>query len=221
MSLKIMRYLLLLALITISVPSFAQKNFSFGIKGGVGISKIISTTNITNDVPSVYNHSYPLGFSFGIFIDNYLSKNISIVNEIFYQKSIKKQLGYTSIDGILDQKLILQNLMFNILGKFQIEKLWNIYALIGTDIIYLADAEYYYNDLVYGNNWNDKGIKNITSNMQQISLSIEFGLGKEINIYNKDLIIELRAQYGLNEFKGIDIGYWRNLGLNFLIGIIL
>ena len=221
MSLKIMRYLLLLALITISVPSFAQKNFSFGIKGGVGFWRL---TSFETPYYETMDYSYQAGFSFGFFIEKTLSTRISLVNEYSFQKSIEKATVITNIGGPLEQQITNYNLALAVILKFRMHELWNIYVLAGPDIAYLTKAEYSFNDLVY----NDKGILDITKDLPKVSATAIFGLGKEIKLYNTKLIMELRAQLGITKYRYFSyqypvpsIGNWRNSDLVFLVGIKL
>jgi hypothetical protein len=224
MKTKSIFYFLLLISTIFSTDCFSQEKLKYGFKGGIGLWRFMSLENI----PSTGNYpfySYPLGFSVGFFIENELSTNLSIVNELLYQNSCAKVTIYTGVEGILDQKVTTQFLNIPILLKYQTPWFWNTYFVLGPSFAYLIKANYNYADQVYT---NFKGDVEITKSFSTISTSIEFGLGKEIKLSSIDFMMELRAQLGITQFQYYkdalgynDIGKWRNSGLVFFIGVQL
>ncbi len=212
--------ILFFLIIVFSSTSISQENFSFGFKGGLGLYRIASLEESPNTGHQI-EYSYPIGFSFGVYIQNKLFENISIVNELLYQNSTEKLTIFTGYDGILDQEITSKYLLTSILFKYHTSWLWNSYFFIGPSFGYLLRSDYSFSDHIYP---LDKGNIEISKNLPAINTSLEFGFGKDIVISNSRLSMELGAQLGLTKFHyntGIylqNIGKWQNYGLSISIG---
>lgn len=217
-----MRKLILVFILLILCDYSSAQNLTYGIKGGMGFWKFMSLEDSPATISPKYPyHSYPVGFSLGFFIENQFNNHFSIICELLYQNSSSKVTIDTPIEGYLDQKVTNQFLNLPILLKYYTPKLWNTYFFLGPSFAYLIKANYNYIDQFYP---SYKGDVEITKNLPAISTSVEFGLGKVIELSGSTFMIELRAQLGLTKFQFedkfgyYDIGKWRNAGLIFMIG---
>jgi hypothetical protein len=216
-------YYLILIFIGFSSYCFSQEKFSYGVKGGIGLWRFMSLETIP-EVGEYPHYSYPIGFSTGLFFENELTKNFSLVNELLYQNSSEKVTIYTGVEGVLDQKVTTQSVSLSILLKYKTPWLWQTYIVLGPSFAYLIKANYNFVDEIYAIH----GDVDITNNFPVLNTSIEFGLGKKLQISNLDLMVEIRGQLGITKFQHhhgaldyYDIGKWRNSGLIFFIGLQL
>lgn len=207
--------LILIVLLNLPISLFSSDNLSYGIKAGIGFETFISVNSafpVSEDFPE---YSYPPGYSFGIFIENKLLKDISIVNELIFHHERKKTTVSTWTDGILEQEIISKNIIFSSLFKYQTKWLWNTYFLGGAGLGYLFDAENDYYDKIYKNKGND----NITEKLPKFTTLVEIGIGEKLNINkSSSIILEIKAQIGLTRFDYLKIGKWNNAGLTLFIG---
>lgn len=185
--------------------------FSFGFKGGIGFWKIVSLNEFAK-------HSYPVGFMLGIFSEFQISKNLLILNELFYQNSVTNITVPTSLELNDHQKLIARYINLPILLKYQTNLLWYTYFYLGPGFAYLINAEY-----KFYTNYGFTKERNVTSKIRRFHLTIETGVGEKIKLYRSFLFFELRIQISLTKiqpknFDNLSVGDWRNLGLIFLIG---
>jgi len=189
-----------------------NEKFVFGFKGGVGWWKITSLGNGPT-------YSYPLGFTLGIFLENRLSQQFSIVNEFFLQNSITKITILTHVEGLLEQTLYTRYFNLPILLKYQTDWLANTYFYLGPSFAYLINAEYDFYDQIY----HIGGNSSVTEKLPTISAGFEIGLGEKFKMYNSYIIMEIRTQLNITKFQpkdfdNLSIGEWKNSGLIFLIG---
>ena len=198
--------------------SISQDKLTYGLKAGIGFWRLMNLKS----APICY--SYPAGYSMGIYVENSLSKDISLVADLLYQNINSKVTIYTAVEGILDQEVRMQSINLPVLFKYKTAWLWSTYFVIGPSFTYLIKANYKYGDQVYGY----KGDVEITNNFPSLSTSIKFGLGKEILLAGNYLLIELEAQFGITKFKHPhseteyhEIGSFRNSGIEFNIGVQL
>ncbi|MGD8782693.1 MAG: porin family protein [Ignavibacteria bacterium] len=192
----------------------SSKKFLYGVKGGIGFW-----------IPSFFDkgveYSFPLGFMGGIFCENYISQDLSILNELYFQNSITKIKIYPDLNDNLQQKLITQYLHLPVLIKYQTRLLWDTYFNLGSSFSYLINSEYYYH-FEYGFDGN----KNVTDKIPKFNVAIEFGFGERIKLNHSFLYLELRTQVSLTkiqpkDFDNLSVGEWRNSALIFLIGYTL
>ncbi|MDQ7817430.1 MAG: outer membrane beta-barrel protein [Melioribacteraceae bacterium] len=215
--------LVIFVLIILNKNCFSQDKLKYGTIGGIGFWRFMPLTNNPN-TGSTPDFLYPLGFSIGFYLENKLSPNFSVVNELLYQNCIAGVTISTAIEGILDQKVTTQFLKLPILLKYQTPYLWNTYLYLGPSFAYLIKANYIFSDQAYS---YYKGNVDITKNLPTISVSIEFGLGKELVFSDKNFMFELRVQLGITRFQYkeilnyYEIGQWRNSGIVLLIGLQL
>lgn len=220
---RIIYYLLPLAIIFYSNNCLSQEKFVYGIKSGAGVWQFMSLKNSPNSgVP--LERSYPLGISLGFYIENILSNNLSLINELTYNYTKAEITIYTGIEGKLTQRVTTQFLDIPVLLKYQMLTLWNTYYLMGPGIAILLDANYSYYDHIYS---FYKGEVNITKELPTVNFFINIGIGKEFKLLKSNLIIELVGKIGINKnhYKGnlnyYDIGEWKNVGASILVGLRL
>lgn len=192
------------------------KDFSFGIKGGVGFCKLADLSDCLqpDQQPNV---SYPLGYSVGLFIENKFFYSFSMVNELNFQNSIFQQKVYTGYEGIVDQKIKFQYLTISALFKYQTLFLADTYFYMGPTLSYLIISEYNFNDRIY----LESGEVNIKKDLPSLFTTLELGIGEKFNICNSSILLEIKAQLELTRFKykkRVAIGKWNNRGLMFLLG---
>jgi hypothetical protein len=199
-------------LLFVSSYSFPQGKITYGVKGGIGFSRFMNLkNNPSTETPPDY--SYPLGFSAGIFIENKLTDNITLVNELLYQTNNSEITISLSNEGILEQKVTAKFICLPIHLKYEIPELWDLYLYLGPSFAYLVQADYYYTDKIY---LYSKGEVKITEKLPSITTSIDIGFGKFIKFSSYVLSLELRAQLGITKFhyenipEYTDIGNWRN-----------
>ena len=200
--------------IILSTSFLYSQNLSYGFKTGITFNAMTSITEsaVSFDSPE---YSFPPGFTLGAFIENRLSENLILVNELSYVYSRAKVTRYTGIEGILGQNIRSQYITIPILLKYQTQWLEETSFSVGPSFSYLLKSNYYSYDKIYHDEVNEE----ITSNLPTVSSAIEFGLGEKIDMLNYNLLIELRGQYILTKYKFETIGNWRNIGLLFLVGI--
>ena len=222
---KSLFYIILLLQIISTATCFSQEKLTYGIKGGIGFWRLVSLENSPASITPKYPiYSYPLGFSAGLFIENKLSEDFSIVSEILYENNRAKITIDTGIEGILDQAVTMQFINLPILLKYKAPWLYDTYCLLGPSFSYLLKANYGYADKIY---IDYSGDVEITKNSPDLSTSIVLGFGGEVKISSINFLLELRAQLGITQFCYKDtteyyhIGKWRNSGLLFLIGLHL
>ncbi|MDP2035766.1 MAG: porin family protein [Ignavibacteria bacterium] len=210
--------LLIILQIILTSTSISQDKLTYGLKAGMGFWRLM---NLKSDPTS---YSYPVGFSMGIYVEDSLSKDISLVADLLYQNINSKVTIYTAVEGMLDQEIRTQSLSLPVLIKYKTAWLWNTYFIMGPSFTYLIKSNYKYADHVYGY----IGDVGITNNFPSISTSIKFGLGKEILLAGNYLLFELDAQFGITKFKHThsetdyhEIGSFRNSGIEFNIGVQL
>jgi hypothetical protein len=210
----------LILLLFLSSLSFPQKKMTYGVKGGIGFGEFMSLKNnpSTGTPP---DHSYPICFSIGLFIENKLTNKLSLINELLYENNNSKITISLSNEGILEQKVTAKFISLPIHLKYGITELWNVYLYFGPNFAYLVQADYYYTDKIYQ---DSKGNVKIKEKLPSINTSVDFGFGKLIKFSGFDLSLELRAQLGITKFhyenipEYTDIGNWRNGGLIFFVG---
>lgn len=205
-----------------SSVSISQKKTTYGINAGIGIWRMMSleeSYGILDNMP----RTYPIGYTLGFSIENLLSKQFSIVNEVSFQKSITTIVTDPGADNLY-QRVAMQQIILPILLKYQTS--WSSvgYFFIGPSMGYLVNADYVYDD-----DNAPKGSAEITKDLPAIQTAVEFGVGKGIKISGGELKLELRGQWGVTRFRykridyhdPPDIGQWKNAGLQFVIGYIL
>lgn len=218
MKTKYFLYLITVLQIILTSSSISQEKITYGIKGGIGFWRLM---NLKSDPKS---YSYPVGYSMGVYVENSLSKDLSLVTDLLYQTINSKVTISTAVEGILDQELKMQSISLPVLVKYKIAWLWNTYVMIGPSFTYLIKANYKYLDQIYG----DKGDVEITNNFPSLSTSIKFSLGKDILLAGNYLLFELEVQFGITKFEHTHsktvyhgIGSFRNSGIEFKIGVQL
>ncbi|MFZ6032758.1 MULTISPECIES: outer membrane beta-barrel protein [Melioribacter] len=201
----------------------SQHKVIYGIKSGVGVWQFMSLKGNPNSGAPL-KRSYPLGISFGFYVENILSDNFSLINELTYEYTKAEINIYTGIEGQLNQRVTSQFLDIPVLLKYRTPALWNTYCLIGPGIAILLDANYSYYDHIYS---FYKGEVNITKELPTVNIFINIGIGKEFGLLKSNLIIELVGKIGINknQYKGnliyYDIGEWKNVGAFILVGLRL
>lgn len=218
MKTKYFLFLLIILQLILTSTSISQDKLTYGLKAGIGFWRLMNLKS------NPINYSYPVGYSMGIYVENSITKDLSLVADLLYQKINSKVTIYTAVEGILDQEVRMNSINLPILFKYKTVWLWNTYFIIGPSFTYLLKANYKYVDQVYGY----KGDVEITNNFPSLSTSIKFGLGKEISLAGNHLLFELEAQFGITQFKHThsetnyhDIGSFSNSGLEFNIGVQL
>lgn len=220
---RIIYYLLPLAIIFYSNNGLSQHKVIYGIKSGVGVWQFMSLKGKPNSGAPL-ERSYPLGISLGFYIENILSDNFSLINELTYKYTKAEITIYTGIEGKLTQRVSAQFIGIPVLLKYKMPTLWNTYYLIGPGIAILLDANYSYYDHIYS---FYKGEVNIAKELPAVNFFINIGIGKEFKLLKSDLNIELVGTIGINknQFKGnlnyYDIGEWKNAGASILVGLRL
>jgi hypothetical protein len=205
--------------IMFSSPALSQGKTSFGIKGGVGVWRMMSLEE-SYYIPDKIPRIYPIGYTLGIYVEHPLSKQFSIVNELYYQKSITTVVTDPGAD-LLYQRVEMKQVMMPILMKYHTSWPSISYFILGPSLGYLIKANYAY-DADNGR----KGSAEITKDLPAIQTAFEFGLGKDIQISSAALHLELRGQWGFTKFRykridyndPPDIGRWNNAGVKFIIG---
>jgi hypothetical protein len=220
MKLKPFCCLTFLILLNILGSTYSQTKFTYGVKAGVGLCGFMSfeTVRGSSNYP---RYAYPLGFSAGFFVENELTNNLSIVNELAYQNRRLQTTVYTACEYIITQKITMQFISLPVLLKYKTPLFGNSYFILGATFAYLINANYNYYDEELG-----EGDVDITKSFPSISTSIEFGLGKQMIISNTALLLELKMQLGVTRFINSntyphEVGKWNNLGVEFLVGLWL
>lgn len=217
------RLFLILLVLFFSTKNYSQESMIYGFKGGIGISSFMNLENSPSTTYEKYpTYSFPLGFSLGFYIEKKISKQLLLVGEFLYQKSIKKITISTGIEGILDQKVTMHSFKFPILLKYQPQFMWNFYFTLGPSFTIPVEANYNYFDHVYS---YYHGSIEVTKNFPSISTSIELGIGKTLVLSDNVFFVELSGELGLTKFhyEGVidnyKIGKWNSSGLIFFIGL--
>jgi hypothetical protein len=208
-----------LLLVMFSSPALSQEKMSYGINGGIGVWRMMALEESFRRINSLPS-TYPIGYTLGLYVENPLSKQFSIVNELFYQNNITTVITDPGADNLY-QRVVMKQVVMPMLMKYH--TMWPSvsYFIFGPSLGFLIRANY-----VYDEDNGPKGSAEITKDLPAIQTALEFGLGKEIQISSADLNLELRGQWGFTTFRykridyndPPDIGRWKNAGLKFVIG---
>jgi hypothetical protein len=213
---KIVFFVVLISII-ISSKCYSQEAFHYGIKGGIGFYKFVPLET-EEEIGGYPKNTYHLSLAASLFIENKLTDRLSIVSELSYKYCKTERTVYTSIEGILNQKIIMKYLNIPILVKYEIPLLWSTYIYGGPSFNYLlkASCDYYDRRFEYGGNLDLK------NELPKLSISAELGIGKEFSISQIIFLAEIRTVLNVTKYKYETINYkinnWRNLGLELLIG---
>ena len=207
-------YLIFVIVIVFSSSEFCQEKFSYGIKGGVGYWEITSLRGVAEN-------SFTLGFIAGIFLENQLPKNFSLIGELIYQNSITEIKGSLFNELNVYQRFITRYIRVPILLKYQTNWLRDLYFFLGPSFAYLINAQYKnYTD------YQSSSLETVTEKVGRYNVSVEAGIGEKIRLFDSSLLFELRGQLSLTKIHPKDFDQnspveWRNLGIIFLVGYML
>ncbi|MFO7892009.1 MAG: porin family protein [bacterium] len=187
----------IIIIITINTKLCFGSNKHFPvIKMGINFNKFYSPKGDANIKIDKYpKFDYPLGYMAGLSWEKRLTKNLSFMPEMFYEKDILEVTIYTGEEGILDQKIINHYIRIPCLLKYQMDWLFDIYVLGGIDLGFLLKSKYKYSDFIY----RIKGEHNITNEMNRIDASLDCGLGMPLEIRDISFLVEVRYLIGLME----------------------
>jgi len=201
---KLFQKIILLTLfISISSPlTFAQFS-SFGIKGGLNLSKL----NYKDDLQG-YNFTFREGLNSGLFGEYKLSNNLFIHGEIIY--------SMRGTEYGLDEKILLgltipKHKFIQKLDYIEIPILFQYNILIDSKIIpkvflgpvasFLLSAK-----IEYVENDNSKGEVDQKDDIKSTELGVVFGVGANYNLSSGQIIFDIRYQYGLTNANNIEQG---------------
>ena len=206
----------LVAVIMSDEYCYSSIDFSWGIKGGINVSRLISIKESAGIAGSNFpKFAYPIGYSVSIFGETKFTINLSMINELSFNKTISEITIYTGEEGIVSQKYYTTYLRFPCLLKLQTHNSFSPYFLIGPDIGILIKAIYEFSDEIY----NDYGTIEITKILPSVDASVTLGAGKKFDLLKTSMIGEIRCVIGLTRYKYIHIGTWKNFGIQFLLGV--
>ena len=185
----------------------------FGIKAGHNYSYFFKSNN------SRMSNHYPASLLIGLFVENNLSRDIVILNELYFSQLLSKSSGVSDLLYSRSSKFRASYLHFNILMKLKTYVLINSYFLFGFDTGYLLAAK---DERFLG----DVRRANIRNLLHKFDFAILIGIGKRMNFEKADFLIEARYLYGLTEYsywgrrKYDDFGFgvWKNRQFQILIG---
>lgn len=214
---ELLLHLVAAILIIAGTSCLGSDKFIYGFKGGINYSRIDYQEGY---VLFVDNHSYPPGYLMGISLGINLWNDFAVISEVNFQASNVKMHILDGTD-IIDQEFKLTFLKFPILLRYCPDLHFIPYLIIGPSFNYLIKARYsasaVFSDL---NTKNDISIKN---KLPSISTSMEFGIGKKINLANTVfLLFEIRGQLGiLVKDNSFFTPKWYTKGLQFVCGLNL
>jgi hypothetical protein len=190
--------LLTVALISISVASFAQ--FRLGIKGGANLSKVSGKS---------FNEEFDLGYQLGAFSEIGLGGNLGIQPEVlFSQVNAKRSSGFNSIyQGLAsnnsNDEIKLHYLSIPILLRYNVSKLVTLHA--GPEFSALIDHD-----------------ENLLQNGEKAFSNGDFAVVGGLQLNLKRLRVYGRYNVGLNNINDIDEkDKWKNQQIQLGLGVKL
>jgi hypothetical protein len=210
MKIKFLLIFLFWGIIIYTVPCSSSINLSPGIKIGINYNKLGSLQGgigLPGDgFPKYY---YPAGFVVGLFCENRLTNNLSLINELSYINIPSKLTVYTTWEEIVEQEFHGQYIRFPCLLKYQMNCFCNPYFSSGINLGYLKKARYESYGKVY----------DITQKLHSIDISAEIGSGVQSKLQNIYILTEVRCLVELRQNQYSKIGKWRNCSIQFLFGM--
>lgn len=216
-----MFYIALLLIVNFNIkPCFSSNKFLSGIKMGINFNKFSSTEgNAKIKIAKYPEYGYPMGYMAGLSWEKRLTKHLSFMHEMFYEKDILEVTVYTGSEGILNQKIINRYIRFPCFLKYQMEWLVDPYIFTGINLGFLLKSKVKYFDFIYGS----EGERNITDEMNRIDASIDFGFGMPMVIRGNLFFIEARYLIGLinnkNNYPLFET--WKTHSIQIIMGLKL
>jgi len=214
MKIKILYIFLFWGIMVYTTPSFSSINLSPGIKIGINYNKLDSRQGgIGLPGDGFPRYDYPAGLVAGLFWENRINKNLSLINELSYLHISSNLTVYTTSEEIVEQEYHGQYLRFPLLLKYQIMWFINPYFSSGINFGYLLNAKY-----------ESSAIREdfeITQKLPSTDISIDIGSGVQFKLPGIYILTEVRCLVGLSQNQYSRLGKWRNCTIQFILGMQL
>ena len=192
--------------------SIALENYSYGFNFGINYNKIQYEEGY---IYVVDKYSYPCGFTAGVYLEIPLSKRWAIINEINVQRSYMKMHIWTDID-MIDQEYNMSFLCVPILVKYDPKVCFLPFIIAGPGFKYPINARY--NSKAVFSNYDSHHDLDISNELPSFSTSAVLGIGKEFDISNFSLFLQIRGQISITKYKLAFAPEWYTKSIHFLIG---
>lgn len=212
------KYLLLaLCIWMYAAASFGNDGTNFGLKGGANLSRINYIEGYT--YYRVEDFSYPAGLGFGIYYDSFNYRNLTITHEALIQSNNVKMRIINETGDILDETIGIIKINFPTLVRYEFSQSALPYLVSGFTLGYTIRGRYSAYYVFYDNRVEKQ--RDITQELPTFTTSIEFGIGKTIEITGKGYRIDLRGQYWLSSPKLPFTPEWHLIALQLAVGVNL
>jgi hypothetical protein len=200
----------LFTLLVLSVQAFAQDDFSTGLRFGVRVGATVS--NFNNSQPHT---SAKLGFTAGGVVEYGLSEQFSVQAEPAYMQQGGQYVRFSDDtrfgdDGIFavsttSSKVTAHYIDLPVMARYKLPAIGNFSpnVVLGGAVGYLLkasenyDRTYHYNQTFFTTN----GTRSVTSQFEQFQVGATAGIGGEVSLGDKRLLIDFRYRYGITTAK--------------------
>jgi hypothetical protein len=201
----------LVTLLVLSVQAFAQDDTSTGLRFGLRAGATVS--NFSSGQPHT---SAKVGFTAGGVVEYGLSEQFSVQAEPAYMQQGGQYIRFTddrrfgdAIDifavSTTSAKVTAHYLDLPVMAKYKLPAIgnFNLNIVLGGAVGYLFkasenyDRTYHYNQTFFTTN----GTRSVTSEFEQFQFGATAGIGGEVSLGDKRLLIDFRYRYGITTAK--------------------